>query len=153
MSDLKAQKRLAADELDVGKGRVWLDPDALEEIADAITREDIRDLIDRGTIRAKDAKTNSRGRARERAEKRSYGHRSGAGTRKGKAGARQNTKDDWKARIRAQRRRLRELRDDEDVLDRSEYRELYNKASGGEFDDVARLEAYIRTQYGYEVTN
>ncbi|OYR80199.1 50S ribosomal protein L19e, partial [Halorubrum sp. E3] len=26
MSDLKAQKRLAADELDVGKGRVWLDP-------------------------------------------------------------------------------------------------------------------------------
>ncbi len=153
MSDLKAQKRLAADELDVGKGRVWLDPDALEEIADAITREDIRDLIDRGTIRAKDAKTNSRGRARERAEKRSYGHRSGAGTRKGKAGARQNTKDDWKARIRAQRRRLRELRDDEDVLDRSEYRELYNKASGGEFEDVARLEAYIRTQYGYEVTN
>ena len=153
MSDLKAQKRLAADELDVGKGRVWLDPDALEEIADAITREDIRDLIDRGTIRATDAKTNSRGRARERAEKRSYGHRSGAGTRKGKAGARQNTKDDWKARIRAQRRRLRELRDDEDVLDRSEYRELYNKASGGEFEDVARLEAYIRTQYGYEVTN
>ncbi|SNR48151.1 50S ribosomal protein L19e [Halorubrum vacuolatum] len=153
MSDLKAQKRLAADELDVGKGRVWLDPDAQEEIADAITREDIRDLIDRGTIRAKDAKTNSRGRARERAEKRSYGHRSGAGTRKGKAGARQNTKDDWKARIRAQRRRLRELRDEEDVLDPSEYRELYNKASGGEFEDVARLEAYIRTQYGYEVTD
>ena len=28
MSDLKAQKRLAADELDVGEGRVWLDPDA-----------------------------------------------------------------------------------------------------------------------------
>jgi len=153
MSDLKAQKRLAADELGVGKGRVWLDPEAAEEIEDAITREDVRELIDRGTIRAKDAKTNSRGRARERAEKRSYGHRKGAGTRKGKSGARQNTKDDWKARIRAQRARLKELRDDEDVLDPSEYRELYNKASGGEFEDVARLEAYIRTQYGYEVTD
>jgi len=47
MSDLKAQKRLAADELDVGKGRVWLDPEAQEEVADAITREDIRELIDR----------------------------------------------------------------------------------------------------------
>lgn len=39
MSDLKAQKRLAADELDVGKGRIWLDPEAQEEIEDAITRE------------------------------------------------------------------------------------------------------------------
>ena len=153
MSDLSAQKRLAADELDVGEGRVWLDPDAQEAIADAITREDIRDLIDQGTIRAKDAKTNSRGRARERAAKRSYGHRRGAGSRKGKAGARQNTKDDWKARIRAQRARLKELRDDEDVLDATEYRTLYNKASGGEFADVARLEAYIETNYGYEVTD
>ncbi|GAB7091366.1 50S ribosomal protein L19e [Halorubrum luteum] len=152
MSDLNAQKRLAADELDVGEGRVWLDPDAQEEIADAITREDIRDLIDRGTIRAKDAKTNSRGRARERAEKRSYGHQTGAGSRKGRSGARQNTKDDWKARIRAQRARLKELRDEADVLEPSEYRTLYNKASGGEFEDVARLEAYIETEYGYEVT-
>jgi len=38
------------------------------------------------------------------------------------------------------------------VLDATEYRTLYNKASGGEFEDVARLEAYIQTQYGYEVT-
>ena len=153
MSDLKAQKRLAADELDVGKGRVWLDPEAQAEIEDAITREDVRELIEQGTIRATDAKTNSRGRARERATKRSYGHKSGAGTRKGQAGARQDTKDDWKARIRAQRARLKELRDDEDVLGASEYRTLYNKASGGEFEDVARLEAYIETNYGYEVTD
>jgi large subunit ribosomal protein L19e len=152
MTDLSAQKRLAADVLDVGKSRVWFDPDAQEEIAEAITREDIRDLVDQGTVRAKDAKSNSRGRARERAEKRSYGHRKGAGTRKGKSGARTNTKKDWASRIRAQRRRLRELRDDEEVLDASQYRALYNKASGGEFDSIDRLEAYIRNQYGIEVT-
>ncbi|QHS16245.1 50S ribosomal protein L19e [Halopenitus persicus] len=153
MTDLSAQKRLAADELDVGKGRVWFDPEAQEEIADAITREDVRDLIDQGTIRATDAKSNSRGRARERDEKRSYGHRTGAGSRKGKSGARKSDKDDWMARIRAQRARLKELRDEEEVLDPSEYRTLYNKASGGDFDDVARLEAYIETQYGYEVSD
>ncbi|SEH53334.1 LSU ribosomal protein L19E [Halopenitus malekzadehii] len=153
MTDLSAQKRLAADELDVGKGRVWFDPDAQEEIADAITREDVRDLIEQGTIRATDAKTNSRGRARERDAKRSYGHGTGAGSRKGKSGARRSDKDDWMARIRAQRARLKELRDEEDVLDPSEYRTLYNKASGGDFDDVARLEAYIETQYGYEVSD
>jgi large subunit ribosomal protein L19e len=152
MTDLSAQKRLAADVLDVGKSRVWFDPEEQAEIAEAITREDIRDLVDQGTIRATDAKSNSRGRARERAEKRSYGHRKGAGTRKGKAGARTNKKDDWASRIRAQRRRLRELRDDEDVLDASQYRALYNKASGGEFESIDRLEAYIRTEYGIEVS-
>ncbi|ELZ82410.1 50S ribosomal protein L19e [Haloferax elongans ATCC BAA-1513] len=150
MTDLKAQKRMAADVLDVGKGRIWFDPDAQADIAEAITREDIRELVDEGTIRAKDAKGNSKGRARERAEKRSYGHRKGAGSRKGRSGARQNTKDAWVSRIRAQRRRLKELRD-EGTLDSSQYREVYNKASGGEFDSVDRLEAYIQNNYQVEI--
>ncbi|MEZ3115175.1 50S ribosomal protein L19e [Halobaculum sp. MBLA0147] len=146
MTDLSAQKRLAADELDVGEDRVWLDPEAQSELADAITREDIREQIEQGNIRAADTQNNSRGRARDRAETRSYGHRTGAGTRKGKAGGRQNEKDDWVQRIRAQRRRLRELRDD-GPLDRSQYRELYDKASGGEFEDVRRLESYVEANY------
>ena len=146
MTDLKAQKRLAADVLDVGKGRVWFDPEAQGDIADAITREDIRELVDQGSIQVKDAKGNSRGRARERAEKRAYGHQKGAGSRKGKAGGRKKRKDAWISRIRAQRRRLKELRDD-GPLDRTQYRELYNKASGGEFDSVDRLEAYIEANY------
>ncbi len=150
MSDLKAQKRLAADVMNVGKRRVWLDPDELDEIAEAITREDIRELVDLGIIQAKDDKTNSRGRARERNKKRSYGHRKGQGSRKGKAGARENTKDSWVSRIRAQRARLKELRD-EGTIDRTQYRELYNKASGGEFDNVDRLEAYVRNNYNIEV--
>jgi len=150
MSDLGAQKRLAADVLDVGERRVWLDPDEQEEIAEAITREDIRDLVDRGIIQAKDTQGNSRGRARERDAKRSYGHRKGQGSRKGKAGARENRKDSWVSRIRAQRKRLKELRADE-TIDRTQYRELYNKASGGEFDSVDRLEAYVRNNYGIEV--
>jgi large subunit ribosomal protein L19e len=150
MTDLGSQKRLAADILDVGENRVWLDPGEQEAIAEAITRDDIRELVDEGIIRAKDAKTNSRGRARERAEKRSYGHQTGAGSRKGKSGARQARKDDWVARIRAQRARLKELRE-EGTIDRTQYRELYNKASGGEFESVDRLEAYVRTNYGIEV--
>ena len=150
MTDLKAQKRMAADVLDVGKGRVWFDPEEQSEIAEAITREDIRELVDEGTIRATDAKGNSKGRARERAAKRSYGHRKGAGSRKGRSGARQNKKDAWVSRIRAQRRRLKELRED-GTLDRSQYRSLYNKASGGEFDSVDRLEADIQNNYQVEI--
>jgi large subunit ribosomal protein L19e len=150
MTDLKAQRRMAADVLDVGKSRVWFDPEEQSEIAEAITREDIRDLVDQGVIRERDAKHNSKGRARERAEKRAYGHRKGPGSRKGKAGGRKDSKDEWISRIRAQRRRLKELRDD-GPLSPTQYRELYNKASGGEFDSVDRLEAYIQNNYDVEI--
>ncbi|MFB6182961.1 MAG: 50S ribosomal protein L19e [Haloarculaceae archaeon] len=147
MTDLSAQKRMAADVLDVGKNRVWFDPERQGDIADAITREDVRDLVDEGAIRDTEKKGNSRGRARERQRKRSYGHQKGHGTRKGKAGGRQDSKKDWESRIRAQRERLRELRDGGD-LDSSQYRDLYDKASGGEFDSVADLQRYIDDNYG-----
>ena len=147
MSDLSAQKRLAADVLDGGENRVWFDPEQQGEIVDAITREDIRELVDEGVIQSKDARGNSRGRARERNAKRSYGHRKGPGSRKGKAGARQNKKEQWESKIRAQRRTLREHRDEGDLTP-SQYRELYNMANGGDFDSVARLETYIEEHYG-----
>lgn len=142
MTNLRAQKRLAAEELDVGKNRIWFDPDRQDDIAEAITREDIRELLDEGAIQVDPKSGNSRGRARERKKKRAYGHQKGPGTRKGKAGARQNPKEDWQSRIRAQRKRLRELRDAGE-LSRSEYRRLYDRAGGGEFDSVADLERQI----------
>jgi len=146
MTDLSAQRRLAADVLDVGKNRVRFDREAQDEIADAITRDDIRELIEAGSIGVADSTGNSRGPARERAKKRAYGHRKGAGSRKGKKGGRQDPKKDWQSRIRAQRRTLREYRDS-GRLDRSAYRQLYNQASGGEFDSVADLERYIDNNY------
>ncbi|ADJ14415.1 50S ribosomal protein L19e [Halalkalicoccus jeotgali] len=149
MSDLKAQKRLASDVLDVGKNRVWFDPEAQGEIADAITREEIRELVSQGLIQSKEARSNSRGRAREREEKRAYGHQKGAGKRRGKAGARQNEKDQWKDQIRAQRRKLRELRD-EGEIDSTQYRELYNKSGGGEFRSIRYMTNYIDSEYGDE---
>jgi large subunit ribosomal protein L19e len=147
MTDLKAQKRLAADILGVGQNKVWMDPSAQADIVDAITRDDVRELIEDGAIQAKPTRGNSRGRARERQAKRAYGHRKGHGSRKGKAGGRMNKKKDWTSRIRAQRRTLKELRDEGD-LDRSAYRELYGMASGGEFRSVADLERYIENNYG-----
>ena len=147
MTDLKAQRRLAADILGVGKNRIKFDPDAQSEIADAITRDDVRELIEDGTIDAETATGNSRGQARERQKKRAYGHQKGHGSRKGKSGGRQNDKEKWQSQIRAQRRELRELRDESEI-DRTQYRELYRMASGGEFDSVADLNRYINENYG-----
>ncbi len=147
MTDLSAQKRLAADVLDVGKNRVWFDPESQGEIAEAITRDEIRELVDSGSIQAEETGGNSRGRARERNAKRAYGHRTGPGNRKGKKGARQGDKEAWKGRIRAQRRTLRELRD-KGELTPTQYRELYRKAGGGEFQSVQYLLNYIDDNYG-----
>ena len=139
MTNLSAQKRMAADVLDVGKNKIWLDPERQGELADAITREDIRELVDEGAIRAEAPKGNSRGRAKERQEKRAYGHQKGQGSRKGTAGGRENEKQQWQSKIRAQREKLRELRDSGEIST-SRYRDLYDRASGGEFDSVADIE-------------
>jgi large subunit ribosomal protein L19e len=144
MVNLIAQRRLAAEVMKVGLERVWFDPSALEEIATAITREDIRELIKEGKIKKKPKKGVSRARARERALKRSKGHRKGPGSRKGAKGARDPKKRQWVKKIRALRSYLRELRD-KGLIDRSTYRKLYRKAGGGEFRSVSHLQAYIRS--------
>ncbi len=147
MTDLRAQRRLAADVLDVGQNRVWFDPDEQGEIAEAITREQIQELVELDIIRARSASGNSRGRARERNEKRSYGHRKGPGSRKGTAGAREDRKEAWTDAIRAQRRKLRELRD-KGELTPAQYRELYRMAGGGEFHSVRYMLTYIDQEFG-----
>ncbi|MFP4590585.1 MAG: 50S ribosomal protein L19e [Halobacteriales archaeon] len=146
MSDLRAQRRLAADVLDVGENRVWFDPEVQGEIASAITRDEIRDLVDEGRIRAEPKAGNARSRARERNAKRAYGHRKGHGSRKGTANARHAEREQWMDGIRAQRRALRELRED-GTLSATSYRELYDKARGGEFRSVRHLRTYIENQY------
>ena len=134
------QKRLAADVLGIGASRIWIDPEKLADVANAITREDIRGLIKDGTVRSKQPQGISRTRARITDEKRKQGHRSGHGSRKGAKRARTPKKALWMRKIRAQRRALRSLRN-EDKLDRSTYRRMYRKAKGGEYRTVSVLTA------------
>jgi len=143
MTDLSMQKNLAAKVMKIGKNRVRLDPEKGEDIAVAITRDDIRGLIEDGAIKKIQKKGVSRGRARERDAKRAYGHRKGHGKRKGAKNARSSRKERWMKTVRAQRRYLRRLRDGEEI-DRSDYRMLYNKSKGGEFRSVRLLDTYIK---------
>jgi large subunit ribosomal protein L19e len=145
MTDLSNQKRIASKVLDCGVHRVWMDPEASEDIAVAITREDIRGLIANGTIKAVRAKGVSRGRARVRDAKRKYGHRKGHGSRKGKKGARNPRKEQWIKKIRALRKRLKELRAD-GSLDKTVYCKLYRKAKGGEYRSLSHLDSHLESQ-------
>ncbi|EHQ36789.1 50S ribosomal protein L19e [Methanoplanus limicola] len=142
MSDLRNQKRIAASVLKCGVNRVKLDSERSDDISNAISREDIRGLIDEGAISAKPVKGVSRGRARALTAKRSYGHRKGHGRRKGAQGARTPSKREWIKKIRAIRRELRVMRD-EGQIDAHLYRIMYRKASGGQFRNVAHMKAQL----------
>jgi large subunit ribosomal protein L19e len=142
MTDVANQRRIAASILDCGLHRVWFDPDRVSDIQNAISREDIRGLIDEGAIRAHQVKGNSRGRARIKIAKRAYGHCKGPGRRKGAAGARNPGKRQWIQKIRAIRKTLVEMRESGDI-DAHLYRTLYRKASGGQFRNVAHLKAQL----------
>jgi len=147
MSDVASQKRIVASVLKCGVNRVWFDPARLSDIENAISREDLRGLIADGAIKARQKKGVSRGRARARIAQRSYGHRKGAGKRKGAAGARRPSKTAWVQKIRAIRKVLVELRE-AGTIDRHMYRVLYRKAAGGQFRSVAHMKAQLEILSG-----
>lgn len=147
MSDVASQKRIAAAILKCGVNRVWFDPARISDIENAISREDLRGLVTDGAIKARQKKGVSRGRARARIAQRSYGHRKGAGKRKGAAGARNPSKTAWVQKIRAIRKVLVELRD-AGTIDRHLYRLVYRKAAGGQFRSVAHMKAQMEILQG-----
>lgn len=136
--NVRVQRRIAAEILRVGVNRVWIDPNRVEEVKAALTREDVRRLVKEGVIGKRPERGTSRVRVRMRRRK-----RRGPGSRKGAQKARLNPENLWPAKIRVLRRFLRYLRDRR-IITRHVYRELYLKAKGGAFSDLASLKRYIK---------
>ena len=139
---LSTQKRLAADVLKVGTSRVWIDPEFEDEVSLAITRDDIRRLVDEGAIQKKRIIGVSRGRARYILKQKRKGQRKGPGRKKGKATSKMSSKERWMMKIRPMRKELRKLRDTGKITPKV-YRELYLKAKGNAFRNTAHLRTYI----------
>jgi len=136
--DLSNQRRMAAQILKCGEGRVWIDPASQEELADAVTRADIRSAIKSRVIRAKVIRGTSRARARRRTEELSKGRHAGPGSRRGTRFARLPRKERWMGRIRALRELLAELREQHRIPP-SAYRRYYRRAKGGMYRNRAHL--------------
>ncbi len=77
--NLRNQRRLAASVLNVGVNRVWIDPEMADNVEAAITRQEIKKLINDGAIKAAPEKGLSKGRARAQAAKKKAGRRRGRG--------------------------------------------------------------------------
>ncbi|MFB6099916.1 MAG: 50S ribosomal protein L19e [Candidatus Nanohalobium sp.] len=145
MTDLKSQKRMAAEVMDVGEDRVWIDPEEQEKVSEAITRKDIRNLVEGGTIQKKDEKGTSKGRAKEIKKQKKKGQRKGHGSRKGKKSARKSDKQKWMEKIRAIRDRLKEMKEEEEITP-EQYRKLYDMSKGGFFRDTKHLENHVENK-------
>ena len=143
--DVKFQRRLAAEILGCGEERVWMDPNALDEIKEAVTRDDVRMLIKRGLIRKKQKRGTSRVRANYLKEQREKGRRRGPGSRKGKKYARYPRKRRWIKTIRPIRATLRDLRDS-GMIDRHTYRKYYRLANGGTFKSRNHLLMHLKSE-------
>jgi len=143
--NLKNQRRMASELLKCGVNRVWVDPNRSEDVSDAITRADVRILINSGTIVARQKKGVSRGRAEfEKAQKRK-GRQTGHGSRRGRKGARKPSKERWMQTIRPIRLKLKELRDT-GKIDPATYRIYYLKAKGGVFKNRSHLVSHLKSE-------
>ena len=139
---LTVQKRLAASVLGCSPKRVHFAPDRINDIKEAITKADVKSLINDGTITKVPVKGVSRARANKRLEQRRKGLQRGPGKRKGKKTAIVPRKASWIARIRVQREFLKELREKE-LIDPVVFKDLYGKSKGGFFRSKRHIKIYI----------
>jgi len=142
MTDLRNQKRMAASLIKCGENRIWMDQDRIDEIAKAVTKDDIRVLIKGKAIKSKQKKGISHGRKKYIAMQKSKGRRRNQGSRKGAKFARFPRKRRWILTIRPIRSYLKDLRDTKKI-DSHTYRLYYLKAKGGEFRNKKHLRTHL----------
>lgn len=135
--NIKIQKRLAAKILKAGINRVWVEPDELDRVGSAITREEVRTLIHEGVIKKRPQTGISRGRVKQKRR------RKGPGSRKGSTQG-VLRKQRWMIGIRKIRSQLLELRDKK-LITTPVFRKLFLMAKGGSFRSISHLNEYIET--------
>ncbi len=129
------QKRLAAKILGVGVSRIWLDPTKQDEIKKAITRADIKKLIEKGYIKALPTKIK---KPKQKKKK-----KRGPGSRKGGTYSIISRKERWILTVRPLRRYAKELLE-KGLITKQVYKKIYRLIKGGMFRSRAHLRIYLR---------
>jgi large subunit ribosomal protein L19e len=131
-----AQKRMAAKLLKCGLSRVRMTDS--KEVREALTREDIRQLIKKGLIWAVQKKGTSRAFARYRLRQKKLGRRKGTGSRKGT-----RMDSNWVAKVRSLRALISQFKK-EGKIDTNDYRKVYLMIKGGLFRSKKHLIAWLK---------
>ncbi|MCF7871826.1 50S ribosomal protein L19e [Candidatus Woesearchaeota archaeon] len=139
---MKIQKRLASRLMKASSKRIKFAADRLADIKEAITKTDIRQLIDEKAITKQNEKGISRSRANKIKKQKSKGKQKGPGSKKGKRTARLPKKEEWMNKIRSQRQLIKQLKDNENITQET-YREIYKKSKGGYFRNKRHIKLYL----------
>ena len=140
-------RRIAAEHFKSGISRVWIDTNSLDQVDEAASRSDIRELINRNVIQVRQKKGNSNARLKKRVIQRSKERRRGTGSVRGTKYARFTRKDRWITTIRALRDELRTLKS-ENRIDQKTYRKFYSQIKGGSIKSRAQLRSHMKSS-GY----
>jgi large subunit ribosomal protein L19e len=140
--NIRKKRELIARILGVGVNRVRFEPDKLDDVADSITRENMRSLLKNGAIWTVKHRGTSRARAKAKlAIRRKHG--TGAGSKKGKKSARTGKKMVYVTRIRSMRYHLKVLKARNDIT-RGVYWAIYKKVNGGQVRSLAHLREIVK---------
>jgi len=131
--NLRKKKNLAARILKTGKGRIVFAESRLDEIKEAITKQDIRELKQGGAIIIKEKK-GRRNRLQEKKKKRSSGN-----IRK-KVNKR---KKEYIAMVRKQRAYVKEMKK-QGKISQDEFKNIRKKIRNKDFKSKAQLKEYIK---------
>ncbi|MEK6821354.1 MAG: 50S ribosomal protein L19e [archaeon] len=135
-------KRMAAEILQVGETKIWVDPTQIVKAAEAMTRDDVRGLIAQRIIRKRKDQGHSRGAARILQAKKRLGRKTGKGKRTGTKKARSKPREQWISRVRALRTTLRTLKKEGTVT--TAYRALYRQVKGNYFRGKKHLQQSVQ---------
>ena len=129
--NLAKKKSLAAKSLEVGKGRISFVKERLEEIKEALTKQDIKDLHKGGAIKIKEIK------GRQKVVKRK-GSRSAGKVRKNVNVRKKN----YVIMVRKQRGYLKNLKDREEIS-KDDFKEIRKKIRNKKFKSKAHLREHV----------
>ena len=137
------QKKLASEIMECGPSRIKIRPEDLNEVKEAITKFDVRNLINKGLIKVEPARGTSKVRIREAKKQKRKGRRRGYGSRKGTFKARIDKKTDWINKVRLQRSLLSKLKEKK-LIEPDIYWNLYKKSKGGYFRSIRHIKIYLK---------
>jgi len=138
-------KTIAAGLMNTARDKIWINPEEAESLKEAITKDDIRELIKEGIVKKSKLPQQSNSRTRKLKESKRRGRKKGSGSKRAGKKKRSEKKASWIKRVRAQRRTLRELRkSDTEAVDKAGYRRVYKMVKGNYFKGKRYLENFIK---------
>ncbi len=134
MTNLRLQKRLAAQILKVGVSKVWIDPTKIEEVKEAITKNDVRRLIEKGYIKKLPDKPKMPKKRRKRR---------GPGSKKGAKHSIVDKKRRWINTVRPLRKLAKQLKE-EGKIDQKTFKQLYRWIKGNMFRSRRHMLLFLK---------